>query len=76
VDPVARKVSLSLKALEPREEAVAPEAEARLQVEEGASPDQGRRWSPAGPAPTPTAFEEALRRALGPRSPADRNRNP
>lgn len=65
VDPVARKVSLSLKALEPREEAVAPEAEARLRVEEGASPDQGRRWSPAAPAPTPTAFEEALRRALG-----------
>lgn len=76
VDPVARKVSLSLKALEPREEAVAPEAEARLRVEEGASPDQGRRWSPAGPTPTPTAFEEALRRALGPRGPADRNRNP
>jgi len=64
VDPVARKVSLSLKALEPREEAVAPEAEAHLRVEEGASPDQGRRWTTSEAAPVPTAFEEALRRAL------------
>jgi small subunit ribosomal protein S1 len=66
VDPVARRVSLSLKALEAKEEEVDPAVKARFVVER----DEGRerRWTPsappAAPAPAgPTAMAEALRRA-------------
>ena len=66
VDPVARRVSLSLKALEAKEEEVDPEVRARFVVEGGEGRD--RRYapvpSPAAPAsPATTALAEALRRA-------------
>lgn len=68
VDPVARRVSLSLKALEAKEEEVDPEVKTRFVVEGGEGRD--RRWAPApqpAAAPSkpagPTAMAEALRRA-------------
>lgn len=66
VDPAARRVSLSLKALEAREEDVDAEAQARMRVETSGRGAETRRWTPAAePAatPAPTAFAEALRRA-------------
>jgi small subunit ribosomal protein S1 len=65
VDPDTRRVSLSLKALEVREEDVSAEAGERLSVSASGS-DGARRWASAGKpqesAPT-TAMGEALRKA-------------
>ncbi len=67
VDPVARRVSLSLKALEAKEEEVDPEVKSRFVVEGGEGRE--RRWTQAAPAAAPsapagpTAMAEALRRA-------------
>ena len=74
VDPASRRVSLSLKALEAKEEEVDPEVRARFVVDRDAGTQ--RRWTPTAPqnqpaVPAVTALGEALLRAQKRKSASD-----